>query len=335
MDRRCSVSRSMKISAKTLAGLSYITVAGWQAVALAAAYPERPVRLVVAYAAGSNADLSARKVAAKLALAPGQQLTIDNRPGASGIIGTDVVAKSPNDGYTLLWGTAQAMVTNVHLFTKLPYDPIRDFAPIARMGTHPHFFVVPLNVPVNSIAELIAYAKARPGQLNYPSSGNGTNAHLSGALFAYVSGLEVSHVPYNNAGALIADLVSGRTQFMSYSYPPLSAMIKAGKLKVLATTGARRSDLFPDIPTMIEAGVPDFVITGWEGIFAPSGAAKDIVTKVYAAAAQALKDPDVVVDIKSDGGAPALANPDEFFTFMRTELERYRKIVAISGAKAE
>lgn len=301
----------------------------------AAAYPERPVRLVVAYPAGANADLTARKVTNRLAVSLGQQIVVDNRAGASGIIGTEFAAKAAPDGYTLLFGTAQAMVTNLYLFRKLPYDPIHDFAPIARIGVHPQFFVVTPGLPVNSIKELIAYIKSRPGQVNYPSPGSGTNAHLSAALFANVAGLEVAHVAYNNPGQLVTDLVSGRTQFMSYSYPPLAAMIRAGKLRVLATTGQRRSELFPDVPTMAEAGVPDFIISGWEGIFAPMGTGKEVLDRVHAGVAETLKDADVIANLKSDGGEPALAAPAEFIAFMRTEVERYRKIVAVSGAKAE
>lgn len=306
-----------------------------QGAAQAAGYPERPVRLVVAYAAGANADLTARKVTYRLSASLGQQIAVDNRAGASGVIGTEFVAKAAPDGYTLLFGTAQAMVTNLYLFAKLPYDPIRDFSPIARIGTHPQFFVVPLTVPVSSIKELIAYVKARPGQLNYPSSGNGTNAHLSSALFANVAGLEVSHAPYNNPGSLIADLVNGRTQFMSYSYPPLASMIRAGKLRVLATTGQRRSELFPDAPTMIESGLADFVISGWEGIFAPAGTGKEVLDRVYAGVAETLKDPDIIANLKSDGGEASLAAPAEFVAFMRTEVDRYRKIISVSGVQPQ
>lgn len=306
-----------------------------QGAAQAAGYPERPIRLVVAYAPGSNADLTARKVTNRLSASLGQQIVIDNRVGASGIIGTEFVAKSAPDGYTLLFGTAQAMVTNLYLFTKLPYDPIRDFSPVARIGTQSQFFVVPLTVPVNSIKELIAYVKARPGQLNYPSSGIGTNAHLSSALFTSMAGLEVSHVPYNNSGALIADLVNGRTQFMSYSFTPLSAMIRAGKLRVLASTGQRRSELFPDAPTMIESGLPDFIIGGWQGIFAPTGAGKEILDRVYSGVAETLKDPDIIAALKADGSEPALAAPVEFVAFMRAEVDRYRKVIAVSGVQAK
>ena len=312
-----------------------LTLGALASPAQAAGYPDRPVRLIVAYAAGANADLTARKVTNKLSTAMGQQIVVDNRAGAGGIIGTEAAARSAPDGYTLLFGTAQAMVTNLYLYSKLPYDPIKDFTPIARIGVHPQFFVVPLTVPVNSIKELIAYIKARPGQLNYASSGSGTNAHLSSALFANVAGLEVAHVPYNNPGQLLTDLVSGRTQWMSYSYPPLAAMIKAGKLRVLSTTGQRRSDLFPDAPTMIESGLPDFVISGWEGIFAPAGTGKEVLDRGYAGVAETLKDPDVIANLKSDGGEPALATPAEFITFMRSEVDRYKKIVAVSGAKAE
>lgn len=301
----------------------------------AAAYPERPIRLIVAYAPGTNADHTARKLSTRISAILGQQFVVDNRSGAGGIIGTELASKSPADGYTLLFGTAQAMVTNVYLYRSLPYDPVKHFSPITRVGTHPHFIVVPLSVPVKSVAELIAYAKARPGQLNYASTGSGTNGHLSGALFGNMAAINIAHIPYNGAAQAITDLVSGRTQLMSYSYPPLAPMIRAGKLRVLATTGEKRSDIFPELPTVMEAGVPGFVITGWEGVFAPAGAPREIIMKIQGAVAETLKDPDLIADIKSDGGEPALNTPDAFAAFIRSELVRYRKIVEISGAKVE
>lgn len=321
---------------KRVALLSAVVVVTAIAAAPAyAVYPDKPIRLIVAYAPGTSADLTARQVEPKFAEHLGQRLIIDNRAGAGGIIGTDLTAKAAPDGYTITMGTSLTHAATTSLYKNVPYDPVKDFAAVGRMDSATFVLVVGTVLPVNSVQDLIAYAKARPGKLNFASSGNGTTAHLAGALFNIAAGVDLTHVPYNGATQALIDVSSGQDALMFYPYQPLVALIDAGKLRPLATTAAQRASFLPNAPTMIESGVKDFLATTWHGIYAPAGTPKDIVNTLYAALAKAMKEPDVVAKMKASGNDVDLAGPDEFAAFTRDEVERTRKVVELSGAKIE
>jgi tripartite-type tricarboxylate transporter receptor subunit TctC len=300
-----------------------------------AQYPERPIKLVVPYPAGTSTDLLARQVTPKAAEALGQPIVIDNRGGAGGIIGAEAVAKAAPDGYTLVFGTSQTQAINVSLYKTLPYEPLRDFAGVARIGNQPLVLVVPPSLGVDSAGALIALARAKPGTLNYASTGSGTSAHLAGALLQSATATDIIHVPYKSASQAISELLTGQVSMMLYPYAPLQGQIDAKGLRVLATTGAQRSPFLPDAPTMAEAGFPAVVISAWYAVFAPKATPQAIVAKLHAAFDRALADPAVRVAMIATGTDPNPSTPVELDAFMRTEIDRYRPLIATSGATVD
>ena len=298
-------------------------------------YPDRPVRIVVPYAAGSSVDLFARQLATPAGDALGGRFVIENRVGAGGIVGAEAVARSAPDGYTVLLSGSPTHAINVSLYARLPYDPMRDFAPVARLADQPAVLVVPASLPVRSVAELVALARARPGALNYASPGVGTTAHLCGATFRARAELDVVHVPYGNTGQLFTDLISGATSFMFYPYQPLQPHVESGRLRVLATTGPRRSAFLTDTPTMIESGFPDFVLTVWFALYAPAGTPPQRVAALADAFRAALETQEVRAGIAAAGAERAYLDPDATGAFTAGEIERYRRIVSDSGARVE
>ncbi len=303
------------------------------APAIAQSYPDKPIKLVVPYPAGTATDIFGRQLTQKLAEQLGQPIVVDNRGGAGGIIGTELVANAPPDGYTIVLATAQTHAVNKSLYPKLPYDPIAHFAPIARLGTQALILVTNASIPVKTLAELIAYAKARPGQLNFASTGSGTSAHLCGVLLNNETGVSVTHVPYKSAGQALADLVGGQITMMFYPYLALQPQIQAGKLTVLATSGAERSSYLPQTPTMAESGYPGFVLQVWFATYAPSGTPRPIIERLAGAFAKTMNDPDMKRVLAASGTDLAITGPDELAQFTRSEGERYRRLVAASGAK--
>jgi tripartite-type tricarboxylate transporter receptor subunit TctC len=298
-------------------------------------YPSRPIHLIVPYLPGTSTDLAARQITGKLASVLGGQILVDNRGGASGIIGAEAVAHAAPDGYTLLFATSQTQAINASLYAKLPYDSMRDFTPIERVVGPPMILVVPASLGLHSVAELVAYAKARPGKINFASSGIGTTAHLCGSLFGSEIGQQLTHVPYNSMGQALTDLVNGEVTLMFYGYQPLEPMIHAKKLVALATTAGKRSSYLPDVPTMAESGYSDFVITAWFAMYGPAKLPPAIQNKIATAVAETLKDKDVNDRLLATGTDPYPAGPEELAAFTRSEIERYRKVVAIAGAKVE
>src|SRR5438552_13835540 len=250
-----------------LAALRTVCVSG----ASAQTYPTRPIRLVVPFPAGGTTDILAREVGQRLSMTLGQPVVIDNRPGAAGNIGADLVAKSAPDGYTLLMGTVGTHAINASLYAKMPYDHVKDFAPIILVAGVPNVLVVNPSLPVNSVQELIAYAKANPGKLNFASSGPGTSIHLSGELFKVMAGVQMTHVPYKGSAPALQDLLGGQVQLMFDNLPPSLPHIKAGKLRALAVTSVARSPALPDVPTIAESGLPGFEASSWFGILVPAG----------------------------------------------------------------
>ena len=299
--------------------------------AQSSAYPERPIRLIVPFPPGSATDVVARQVGPKMAEHIGQGIVIENRAGGSGVIGATAVAKAAADGYTLLFGTAPTNAIAQSWDKNLPYDAVNDFVAVAGITTTPYVLAVTSTLPANSVKELIAYAKARPGELNYASSGNGTGVHLAGAFFSSRAGVDIKHIPYNSSGPMSADLGSGIVQMIFYPHQGLLPLIQTGKVRVLATTGAKRSALLPDLPTLQEQGLADFALASWQGIYVPAGTPSDRVNLLYEAIRKTMTDAKVVASITSSGNAIELLDPSEFAAFTRREIERYRQIIQSSG----
>jgi tripartite-type tricarboxylate transporter receptor subunit TctC len=300
-----------------------------------ARYPERPVRLVVPYAAGTATDLAARQLAGVIGDLLGHRPVIENRGGAGGIVGAEAVARSAPDGYTMLFAGSQTHAINVSLYRSLPYNPITDFTPIARVASQPMVLVVPTDLPARNVAELVALAKARPGRLNYASSGIGTTAHLSGSALNTQAGVDITHIPYSSGGQLFAELLSGQTSMMFYPWQPLQPHVQSGRLRVLASAGPTRPPWLPEAPTMAESGYPEFIMTSWFGIFGPAGVPADRVAIFADAVRRALQNPEIMAGLANAGTDTFYAGPEQFAPFIAAEIERYRKVVADSGARVE
>ena len=298
------------------------------------AYPSKPVRLVVPFPAGGTTDLLARAAAQKLFEAWGQQVIVDNRPGAAGNIGAELVAKAPPDGYTLLMGTVGTHAINTSLYAKMPYDHVKDFTPVILVAGVPNVLVVNPGVPVNSVAELIAYAKANPGKLNFASSGSGTSIHLSGELFKTMTGVQMTHVPYKGSAPALTDLIGGQVQLMFDNLPSSLAFIKAGKLRALGVTGATRATALPETPTVADT-VPGFEASSWFGILAPAGTPRDIVLKINGEVAKWLASPDAKEKLAAQGANVASGSPEDFAKHIQAETAKWAKVVKESGAKVD
>lgn len=298
-------------------------------------YPEKPIRMIVANTTGTSHDLFARQVAPKAAELLGQPIVIDNKGGAGSIIGTEIAARAMPDGYTIVLGTGQSHAINVGLHKSLPYDPIADFAPVARLGAAPLVMVVTPSLPVKTVADLVALAKQKPGQLNFASTGNGTSAHLAGELFKTRAGISIVHVPYKGASQALTDLITGAVQLMIYPFAPLAPFIESGKVIALGNAGPERASYLPNIPTMLEAGFKDFVIAAWFGLWAPKGTPAPIVKALHAAFSGALSDPAISARLAATGTVVWLSSPEQLGEFTRSEIERYRKLIEISGAKVD
>ncbi len=317
-----------------VAAVAAVTVAA-SALAQAPAYPSKPIRLVVPFPPGGATDILARDVAQRLTEAWGQSVVVDNRPGAGGNIGTELVAKAAPDGYTLEMGTVGTHAINASLYAKMPYDPVKDFAPVILVAGVPNVLVVNPSLPVNSVAELIAYAKANPGKLNFASSGNGTSIHLSGELFKVMAGVQMVHVPYKGSAPAVQDLIAGQVQLMFDNLPPSLPQIRAGKLRALAVTSATRAPALPDVPTIAEAGLPGFEASSWFGILAPAGTPPAIVAKLNTEIGKWLATPEAQEKLRSQGASPAGGSPEDFAKHIAAETTKWAKVVKDSGAKID
>jgi tripartite-type tricarboxylate transporter receptor subunit TctC len=301
----------------------------------AQAFPNKPVRLVVPFPPGGPLDTVGRALAQKLTEAWGQSVIVDNRPGAGGNIGADLVAKAAPDGYTVVMGALSTHAVNPSLYAKMPYDAVKDFAPITLVAITPNVLVVNPSLPVNSVRELIAYAKANPGKLAFGSGSNGSAGHLAGELFKADTGTDLLHVPFKGAAPAMQALLSGDIQMMFDNLASASAQVKAGKLKALAVTTARRSPLAPDLPTMAESGVPGFDISTWFGLLAPAGTPPEIVGRWNAEVGRILRTPEMRERLTAMGAEPAPDTPAEFAQFIASEAAKYARIVKVSGAKPD
>jgi len=305
------------------------------AAAAADAYPAKPVRFVVAFPPGGGTDIIARSIAQKLAERIAQQVVVDNRPGAGGNIGTDMVAKSAPDGYTLLMGSAGPLAINASLFGKMPFDPIKDLAPVTLAASTPNVLVVHPALRAATLKELIALAKARPGEINFASSGHGTPAHLAGELFNLMAGVEMVHVPYKGAAPALADLLGGQVQIMFSTMPPALPHVRDGKLRALAVTSAKRSPAAPELPTVDETALPGFEANTWHGVVVPAGTPGAIVARLNREIVAILHLPDVVERFSSQGAEALGSTPEEFAAYIKSETLKWAKVVRDSGAKAE
>jgi tripartite-type tricarboxylate transporter receptor subunit TctC len=302
--------------------------------AWAQTYPEKPIRLVVPFAAGGTSDILARLVAPPLRTALGQTVLVDNRPGAASNIGAEIVAKAPPDGYTLLMGTP-ALASNPTLYGKVSYDPIESFAPVSLLVEIPIVLVVHPSLPVKSVRELIALAKARPGQLNFGSSGNGGIGHLVGELFRSSTGVDMVHVPFKGNGPALVALMGGALELTFSDIAGASPYVKAGKMRALAITSARRSTIFPNMPTMAEAGVRGFEASSWFAIFAPVKTPRPVIDKLNAAFVQVLRGAEMHERLTGLGFEVVGNKPEELGAFLKSEIAKWSKVVRDSGARVE
>lgn len=315
-----------------LLGLMVATIAGISA-ALAQQYPSRPITLVVPFPAGSTTDLVGRILADRVTDVIGQRVVIDNRGGAGGMVGSEAVARSEPDGYTLLMGTIGTHSINPYVYPKITYDPIADFSPIIQFGTAPNVLVVHPSLPVKTVKELIEYVRARPGQTNYASSGNGTSNHLSGAMFAAREGLKATHVAYRGGAQAITDLLRGEVQFMFYHYLPLLPHIAEGKLRAIAITSAERISALPDVPTMAQAGVADFEVSAWFGVYGPAKMPDPLVQKLNTTIAGIIKSPATKQSLIEQGIDPVSGSPQDLLALTKSEMARWQKAVELAGAR--
>ncbi len=324
-------------SAKLLVGvaLSVGLCLGNASLVHAQDYPSKPVRFVVPFAPGGTTDVLARLVGEKLSASLGQQFVVDNKPGAGGNVGTAQVAKAEPDGYTLLMGTVGTHAINASIYPSLPYDPVQDFAPVTLVATVPNVLVVNPEVPANSVAELIALAKEKPGELNFASSGNGSSIHLSGELFKAMTGVDIVHVPYKGSGPAVVDLLGGQVQMMFDNLPSSAPQIKAGKLRPLGVTSKERSPTLPDVPTIAEAGVPGYEALSWFGVLVPAGTRDAIVAKLQNEIAKALADPTMRERFAELGAVPVGGTSAEFADLITAETAKWAKVVQDAGIKLE
>jgi tripartite-type tricarboxylate transporter receptor subunit TctC len=299
-----------------------------------AQYPAKPVRLIVPFPPGGGTDAMARVLGPKLGEGIGQQVVIDNRGGAGATIGTEIAAKSPPDGYTLLLMTVTNAV-GMGLYPNLKYDLVRDFAPITKLATTPHVLVVHPSVPAKTVKELVALAKARPGAFVYSSSGTGTVSHLAGEYFAYLTGTKMLHVPYKGGGPSVSALVSGEVSVGFATMPSVLGQVKSGSLRGIAMTTAQRSPSLPDLPTVREAGIPNYDVGSWYGLSAPAGASKEIITRLHDVTVKLLALPETKERLAASGFEVLISTPEEYGEFVRVEVERWGKVVKMSGARAD
>lgn len=298
-------------------------------------YPAKPIRLVTPYAPGGTADILSRVVGRKLSEAWSQQVVIDNRPGASGMLGADIAAKAPPDGYTILMAYVAEIAITQSLFRSMTYDPVKDLAPVTLAAVTPMIFVVHPSLPARNVSELVALAKSRPGQLPYASAGNGSPAHLAFELLQRSARIEITHIPYKGAAPALTDLLGGHVVMFFSGMPPAMPHVKAGKLRAIAVSTAKRSPAAPEVPTVAESGVRDFDISTWFGVFAPAATSKDIIGKLNAEISRALTLPDVRERLAREGAETAPNSPEQFGKFIQSEIAKFARIIRESGARAD
>jgi len=320
---------------KSIARLTAVLLLAAASLAHAQAWPNRPIKYIVNFAPGGTTDILARMIGPKLSEALGQPVVVENKPGQAGSVGAAELARAAPDGYTIGSGTISSHAINVSLYSKLPYDVLKDFAPITLLATLPNMLVIHPSIPANNVQELIVFLKANPNKHSFGSAGNGTSQHMSGELFKTMTGVQMQHIPYKGSGPMIPDLLGG-TLSMSFenlttAYPPA----KQGKLKALAVTSAKRSFLAPEVPTLAESGLVGYDISSWQALFAPGGTPKPIIDRYYAETVKALKSPDVVKRLQELGLDAGGITPEEMTAKLREDIPRLGKIVRDSGATVD
>ena len=298
-------------------------------------YPTKPIRLVITYPPGGNTDLVGRAIGQKLTETWGQQVIVDNRGGAGGVLGTVIAKQAAADGYTLLLGTSAGMVLNPLLMSKVPYDPLHDFAPVSLVIVLPQLLVVHPGLAARSIKEFITLAKAKPGQLNFGSSGVGTPNHLGGEMLKAMAGINIVHVPYKGGAASITDLIAGQVQLVISSAPSVVPHVRSNRLRAIAIGSARRTPALPEVPTVAESGVPGYEYTTWYGIFVPAKTPPAIVTKLNAEIVRMLAEPQLSQRFQSQGGDPSSSTPAQLTAYMKQETERWARVIKTANIRIE
>jgi tripartite-type tricarboxylate transporter receptor subunit TctC len=297
-------------------------------------YPSKPIRFIAPFAAGGALDTLTRTIASRMQENWGQPVLVENRTGAGGNIGADIVAKAPPDGYTLVMGTIATHAINVSLYSPMPYDAVKDFAPVTIAATINNSLSVHPSVATRNVAELIQYAKANPGRLTFGSAGSGTSQHLAGELFKTMTGVDMVHVPYKGGAPAMVDLLAGQISMTFGDIPTALPHIRSGRLRSIAVTAARRSPLLPDVPTIAEQGLPGFDVSAWFGVFTTAGTPRPVVSQLNAEIARILRLPDVREKLLAVGMEPVTNSPDEFAAFVQSEIAKWARVVKASGAKA-
>ncbi len=315
-----------------------ITLAISSACGTAAAqdkWPSKPITYVVPFPAGGTTDILARIISQKLGPALGTTVIVENRAGAGGNIGSDYVAKAPPDGYTILGGTISSHAINVSLYPKLPYEPVKSFAPIALIGTNANVLVVGAASPYKTVQELTAAAKAKPGSISFASAGNGTSQHLSGELYKSLAGLDMVHVPYKGSAPAIQDVIGGQLPMMFDTSVVAGPFIQSGKVRALAVTSAKRTPQLPNVPTMAESGVPGYDLVSWQGIFAPAGTPPEILHRLQAEVAKVIKSPEIQERLGKLGMDPSTLTPEQFAAFQVAEIAKWAKVIKSANIKID
>jgi tripartite-type tricarboxylate transporter receptor subunit TctC len=303
--------------------------------AFAQPYPSKPVRVIIPYPPGGGNDLLGRLFAAKLSERMGQSFIVENRPGAGTMIGTEAAAKSPPDGYTILLSSIATHALSPNLYSRVPYDAIKDFAPITLLGIAPTVLVINKDLAVKDLGELIAAAKAKPGELTYASGGNGTPPHINGEVFKSVAGVNLLHIPYKGGGPALADLAAGRVHVMLDTAASAMSHVRAGRLRALAISAPKRSPEYPDLPTFAEAGLQQYETNAWYSMHAPAGTPPEIVRRLNAELVAILKEPDILARFKQLSTDPVGNSPEEFGAFVKAELEKYARIIKAANIRLD
>jgi tripartite-type tricarboxylate transporter receptor subunit TctC len=310
-----------------------VVLAAMPPLATAQAYPAKPIRWISPWPAGGANDIFSRAIGQKIGESLGQQVLVDNRPGAAGTIGSDIAAKAPADGYTLVMGSSPTHAIAPALYPALPYDPLRDFSAVTLVGSVPNVLVLHPSVPAKTVKEFIAVAKARPGKLNFASTGNGTSQHLSAELFKFMAGLDMVHIPYKGTAPALTELVAGQVDLAFENMPALIPHIQAGRLRALAVTTTKRSAVMPELPTIAEAALPGYDASVWFGVFAPAGTPRPVVDRLHGEILKALQTQDLKSRMVAMGTDVSGMGPDDFSAYVRKEIPKWANLVKAAGVK--
>jgi tripartite-type tricarboxylate transporter receptor subunit TctC len=323
------------MSKHVVAGLAGVLACSLALHAYPQSYPSKPIRIVVGFPAGGPTDIVTRTMVPKMSEALGQTVIVDNRGGAGGVIATEQVSKAPPDGYTLLMGTIGGIAVAMSLVPNRGYDTLRDFAPVTQAVAVTNILVVHPTVPAKTVKELLTIARSQPGRLNYASSGNGTVTHLAGELFKLMGKADITHVPFKGGAPALIALVSGEVDLSYENSLVVTPQVKAGKVRAIAVTGTKRSQLLPELPTISEAGLPGYNASGWYGLFVPAATPKAVIARLNQEAVKTLRMPDVVRTLSSQGAEPVASSPQEFGAFVKSEIEKWAKVVKAAGMKRD